>query len=101
MLALGQVLFKKAAIAPTQGYLDLFLSWPFILALAIYGISTLVYGVLLQSAPLSRAYPVILLGSAIVPLCAHYLFGESLGLKYAGGMLLIFAGLYLVVTANT
>lgn len=97
MLATGQTLFKLAALNMRQGTaVESLLSLPtlasFWASLALYGCATLLWIWLLQSIPLSRAYPFVALGFVIVPVMAALFFGERLTFTYGIGTVLIVAG---------
>lgn len=100
MIATGQVLFKLAS--QRTGGADLaglagLLTNPFlILALAIYGIGTIIWIYLLKSVPLSFAYPFMALTFCLVPLLAWYFLGEPLTLRQAIGTALVMAGLLVI-----
>lgn len=101
LLAVGQILFKYGAIsAPKaqdgQGILFLLLQPSILVALVFYGVSTILWVNLLQTTPLSIAYPFMALGFIIVPLAGHYLFNEVLDLRYLGGLTLIISGLFVL-----
>jgi len=104
LLAGGQTLFKVAAMG-LQGAgqtamdpLALGRQPSFWLALALYGCGTLLWIWVLQTVPLSRAYPFAALGFVIVPVIAAVFFAERLSLTYALGAGLIIAGV--IVTAR-
>lgn len=104
LLALGQTLFKVSAMglsgkAQTPYYLLALATSPsFWLAIFLYGCGTLLWIVILQTVPLSRAYPFAALGFVIVPILSTVLFAEKLSLNYAAGVVLIIAGI--LVTTN-
>lgn len=104
LLAAGQTLFKVAAQKLGQGSQSLgglpaLLAMPvFWGALLLYGCGTLLWINILQSVPLSRAYPFAALGFVIVPVLATLFFAERLTLTYGVGALLIVVGV--VVTAR-
>jgi multidrug transporter EmrE-like cation transporter len=103
LLAAGQVLFKYGATqAPTVtglgALLRLMLSPPILAALVLYGCTTLLWVLVLQQVPLSLAYPFMALGFLLVPLAGVAVFGESVGLRYLIGLVLILAGLWFVVS---
>ncbi|PLK26866.1 hypothetical protein [Novosphingobium sp. TH158] len=104
LLAAGQALFKASALklgqtGGTVGGLFSLVAMPgFWLALALYGAGTLLWIYILQTVPLSRAYPFAALGFVIVPIIAALLFAERLNLTYALGAALIVAGV--IVTAR-
>lgn len=104
LLAIGQTLFKVAALrlragSPTAaGFASLAGLPSFWLALVLYAGGTLLWIYILQTVPLSRAYPFMALGFVFVPVIAALFFAEKLNLTYAMGALLIVAGV--VVTAR-
>ena len=105
MLSTGQMLFKKAAqlpapLASVPGLTALLTNIWFWLALALYGIATLLWIMILQKAPLSQAYPFAALGFVIIPLASWLLFGETLSLQYAFGIVLIIAGILVISCAG-
>ncbi len=69
---------------------------PIILALAIYGISTVTYLLGLKNTPLSVAYPIISISYVIVAVASARIFGESLTATKIAGVLLIIAGVSLI-----
>jgi drug/metabolite transporter (DMT)-like permease len=104
LLAAGQTLFKVAALKlkgageASADLMGLVLIPSFWLALVLYGLGTLLWIYILQTVPLSRAYPFMALAFVMVPLLAVLLFSERLNLTYGVGALLIVAGV--VVTAR-
>ena len=104
MLAAGQILFKTAALAAPamtslRGGLGLLLLPSFWAALMLYGAATLLWIYLLQTIPLSRAYPFAALGFVIVPVAGILLFGERVTTGYAIGALLVIAGVLTISRA--
>lgn len=96
LLTLGQILFKKAALARAgQGLVDLLVSPWMVAALSFYCVATGVWVWLLQSVPLSTAYPFAALGFVLVPVASVFLFGETISITYCIGCLLIVAGVVL------
>ena len=99
-IAIGQLLFKKAALAlPAQAQL---LDWVFngwlVASLVLYGITTLGWVWILRHAPLHLAYPFMGLAFLIVP-CLGWLFlGEPIRVPTLIGGALILAGI--AVTAH-
>lgn len=104
LLAAGQTLFKVAALklkgagGASTDLLSLAAIPSFWLALTLYGLGTLLWIFILQTVPLSRAYPFMALAFVMVPLMAMMFFAERLNLTYAIGTLLIVAGV--VVTSR-
>lgn len=104
LLAAGQSLFKYAALnlrgagTDANALLSLAMLPSFWTALALYGLGTVLWIFILQTVPLSRAYPFMALAFVLVPLLAVLLFRETLSLTYMIGAALIVAGV--VVTAR-
>ena len=100
-ISLGQILFKKAAASiadATQWQQWVFNGW-LITALALYGITTLVWIWVLWHAPLHIAYPFMALAFLIVP-CLGWLFlGEPIHVQTLVGGALILAGITLATHA--
>ena len=105
LLALGQILFKYAAdtsprVASIGGIMGL-ISNPYLWAAGVlYVAATLLWLLILQHVPLSRAYVFAALGFIIVPMASAVLFGDSLSLRFCIGAALIVAGVYLAGTAS-
>ncbi len=101
-LAVGQVLFKLAAqdIASQRAewaLISVFSPW-LVAALAVYGVTTVLWVWILMHVPLSKAYPFALFGVALVPLAGYWFFSEALSLQYAAGLALVAVGLVLIHT---
>jgi len=100
----GQILFKLSSqnLVIDEGPAKLLLSlltWEFVSAMVFYSIGTFLWVILLKSVPLSRAYPFVALSFALLPIAAHFLFDEPITVRYASGLAVFLAGLYLVATA--
>lgn len=100
MLALGQILFKRAAeTAPPLRDVGALLALavnPYIWgALALYGLSTLLWIYLLQREPLSRAYPFVALRFVAVPALAWLMLSEPITPFFLAGTALMLAGIWL------
>lgn len=99
-LVAGQILFKIAATQTTPAgetlpLIEVLFTWPMILALTIYGLTVILYIILLQDVPLSRAYMFSLGASALVPILAVAIFKEPMNARYIVGAILVFAGVIL------
>jgi multidrug transporter EmrE-like cation transporter len=68
----------------------------FVAAISVYGLSTLLWVYILVRLPLSTAYPFALVGTALVPIAAHFAFDESLGKRAWVGFCVILCGLYIM-----
>ncbi len=101
-MAGGQLLFKAAALryAPDAPLWERLLSLVgngyFVGAVALYGGLTVLWVWLLTFTPLSRAYPFAALAFAVTPLLGGLVFGETITLRLALGIVLILSGLLLV-----
>lgn len=92
-ISLGQLLFKKAAMAlPLQAQLIdwLFNGW-LIVALVLYGLTTVLWVWILRSAPLHLAYPFMGLAFMFVPVIGWYFLGEPLHWQtlVGGGLIVV------------
>lgn len=101
ILAGGQVLFKKVALAiaglaPAEALLVVVRSPMLYGALALYGLATLIWIWILTRVPLSQAYPWVAVGTAVVPFLGWYLFGERIGPVFWLGVALIIIGITFV-----
>ena len=99
-LVAGQILFKIAAAQTTPSgdplpIVHVMLTWPMILALSIYAVTVVLYTLLLQQVPLSRAYMFSIGASALVPILAIFLFKETFSIRYAIGAALVFIGVFI------
>jgi drug/metabolite transporter (DMT)-like permease len=100
MLACGQVMFKFAAqwIRGPIGFnfqtvLQFVLNPYLLLSLAIYGIATLSWVLLLRNTELSKAYLVVALSVVLVAIAGTFLLREPLSARLVAGMVIILVGL--------
>ena len=98
VLAVGQLLFKKAGLSVrgltlTEGLLNLAQLPAFYAAIALYGLSSLLWVWLLSRVTLMQAYPWVAAGVIIVPLLSAAVYGERVNATYWLGTLLIVAGI--------
>lgn len=101
MLAAGQLMFKgvalRAAAISDLGSAAQLLRQPFFwLAVAIYGLATVLWVYLLQRMSLAVAYAFVAIVFIFVPVGAWFFFGERLTLSYAVGSTLIIAGVFVI-----
>jgi uncharacterized membrane protein len=101
-ISIGQILFKLSASGFQKAQTILYLPSLFILtaALALYGLTTLGWVWVLQTASLSRVYPIMALAFVIVPLLGHFFLRETLSLSYGLGILLIIGGIVLTLSGK-
>jgi drug/metabolite transporter (DMT)-like permease len=102
LIAVGQLLFKAAAqrwefAGWSWETLTGFLSPLMLVALAVYGIATVLWVYVLRTVPLGAAYAVFSLAFVIVPLLAHFVLGERLTVSTMIGAALIVAGVVVAV----
>lgn len=100
LIATGQIIFKTAADAGVSAG-TFFAPRPIVIAviaLAVYGVASVFWMLLLQHAPISRVYPFMGLAFVIVPIAAHLVFGESIGVGYMIGSVLIAVGVVIAVS---
>ncbi len=94
MAAVGAVEFGTGAPLTILGRVARSISvWS---GLAAYGLSAMLWLVVLSRLPLSQAYPIIALGYVAIVLISRVAFNEPLSLAKLGGVLLIVAGVWLV-----
>jgi drug/metabolite transporter (DMT)-like permease len=101
LIAAGQILFKLTAnsINVAGTVLDRAVISIASASLIIYGIATLAWVYLLQTAPLSRAYPYMALSFVIVGLVSWLYFQEPMSGFYAAGLTLIVLGIIMIAAA--
>jgi drug/metabolite transporter (DMT)-like permease len=99
LLSIGQVLFKYASgkidIEGKGIFLGLFLNPPFVIALAVYGIATISWLLVLKMTPLRIAYPFASLAFIMVPIFAFVFLGEALRWTTFAGAAVIVLGVYI------
>ncbi len=97
----GQFLFKMVALRGTFGltllhdHIGLAL---FVGALGIYGLSTVAWVFVLQTMPISTAYPFLALCFALMPFLSHFAFDEPLSLGLFVGTIMIICGILVIFT---
>ena len=97
-IAAGQILFKLSANAAKHAdsfFASSALLWLFP-ALALYGITTLVWVWVLQKADLGRVYPFMAVSFIFVPLVSYFVFGERFSNSYFLGLGLVVLGLIVI-----
>ena len=104
-MSAGQLLFKIAAdrseaINNFSSLLRLGMSVYFLGALILYGIATILWILILQEVPISRAYPFAAVGFALIPAAGVVLFGETVSWQYLMGAALIILGICVIGWAN-
>lgn len=103
-MAAGQILFKKASLALNgESGVTMMLSMVsnvyFITGVCLYAAATILWVIVLKDIKLVHAYPFVALGFVLVPIAAHFVFGEALNARYALGSTMILAGIFLSTTS--
>lgn len=101
ILSSGQVLFKQVANSTHaesgERWLLALATHPLMwLAVSLYAGATLLWVNILETLPLSRAYPVMAMAFLLVPLAGMVFFDERLDARYWLGVVLIMGGVILV-----
>lgn len=101
-IALGQLFFKKAAVGlPAQpGIIDWLLNGWLLVALVLYGVTTLLWVWILRHTPLHLAYPFMGLAFLLVPIMASLWLKEPLHWQSLAGGILILAGVWLAASGR-
>jgi len=106
LLAAGQLLFKKVGLdlrgaSLADGVLRVLGQTTLYAALALYGVATLLWIWILSRVPLSRAYPFVALGVALVPLASIVMFNERVRPAFWIGVILIVIGIIVTQLGNS
>jgi len=91
---LGPVEFSLSQALPLG--LRILSDWPFLLGLACYGVSLVVWIAALTRVPVTVAYPMLSIGYIINALIARYWLGETMGLGGWLGIGFIVLGVTLI-----
>jgi multidrug transporter EmrE-like cation transporter len=102
LIAAGQVLFKVVAetLHATGSLLNARVIAVGGAALAIYGLATVFWILLLQTAPLGRLYPYMALSFVLVALASWMFFREAVSPGHVAGLGLIVAGLLAIAVSG-
>lgn len=99
-IAAGQILFKYSALAINQAG-SIFALRPLLLfggTIALYGITSIGWVLILRHAELGKIYPIMALAFVFVPLASHWFFRETYSTGFFVGSALIAAGLVTIFT---
>lgn len=108
--AMANILMKLASVKSSAldnaGLADrvfsLYLSWPFITGLILFGLNLLCYTVALSKMHLSVAYPIMVgTGFAIIGITSYFLFHERLSFAQVVGTVFILVGVTLLASNTT
>jgi multidrug transporter EmrE-like cation transporter len=90
----GQLLFRGAALTANEAgsFFNTRSITSFGIAIAFYGVMTLLWAQSLRQMSLAQAYPFMALSFLLIPVAEHYLFGQNLGWQPLVGGVVIIAG---------
>jgi drug/metabolite transporter (DMT)-like permease len=101
-IAVGQLLFKQAAVTLRGGNSPSAFVWgaitnlPLVVAVILYAALTALWVYILSITELSKAYPFHAFSMVLTPLLAALIFGERLNASFFVGMAAILAGLFVI-----
>ena len=102
IMVLGQLIFKQVAINLTKA--KFLMSWPVLglgaAGIAIYGLSTVIWISVLQTVPISKAYPFFAMGFVLIPIAGAIFFEETIGSIQIMGIALIVSGIVCIGLAR-
>ena len=98
-IAIGQILFKLTANSLTETGSIFAVKTLTVLfcALALYGLTTLLWIWVLHKGNLSRIYPIMALSFVFVPILSHFLLGEKFNTQYFLGVAVLLCGIILTI----
>jgi multidrug transporter EmrE-like cation transporter len=102
-LALGQVLFKLAALRLNASNAESLVAWlnlPIVAAIVVYAASTVFWVSALRALPLHLAYPASALGFILVPILGHFVLHEPLTIRTLLGGAVIVVGVAIAAGSN-
>ncbi|WP_433744920.1 EamA family transporter [Falsibacillus pallidus] len=93
----GQIVLKLGANHPStrDGILGFFTLYN-ILGLGLYGLSAVMWMLVLRKVELSYAYPMVSLGYVLVVIASYYIFGESINTLRVAGLVFIMIGIVFI-----
>ena len=103
--ALANILMKLANVKGitdhnctlTERIINVYLSWPFIGGIVLFGLNLLCYTFALSKLSLSIAYPIMVgSGFVIIGISSYFIFGERLTYVQIAGTFLILMGVILL-----
>lgn len=100
-IASGQILFKMSAASlhASGSWFDYKTLLTLFCAFALYGVTTIAWIWVLQKIELGKAYPLMALAFALVPVGSHLVFGERFQPQYFVGVAIIMVGIMITVKA--
>ncbi|MFZ2124702.1 MAG: EamA family transporter [Rhodoferax sp.] len=100
-IAIGQLLFKAGAnsLQKTGSFFDKTTFLTLLIALILYGVTTIAWVWVLQKIELGKIYPLMALAFVFVPIASYFIFGERFQPQYFAGVALIVIGIIITVKA--
>ena len=98
LISIGQIFLKKSAMVVTDNFIEKLMNINFITGLFFYGISTLMWIVILKHIKLSVAYPMMSLSYVAVMIAAQFVFHEKIYMMQWAGIVLIIMGVGLIAS---
>lgn len=101
-IAAGQILFKLTANAmnAAQSALAFKPLLYFSGTVALYGITSIGWVLILRQAELGKIYPFMALAFVLVPLASHFIFAEQFSIGFFVGTALLISGLLVIFLSN-
>ncbi|ARO63392.1 Uncharacterized protein B5E39_0878 [Bacillus cereus] len=98
MGVVGQILLKFGAMKSQSAAVGImnFINVPNFFGLAFYGLSALLWMIVLRKVDLSYAYPMVSFGYVFVIIASALLFGETINFMKIAGMVCIVAGILFI-----
>lgn len=94
MSNIGQFEFSLANALPIST--KILLNGPIMTGIGLYGLSVVIWLLVLSRVQVSIAYPMLSIGYIVNALAAYYLFGEPLSMMRFFGIMVIIVGVYLI-----
>lgn len=101
VISAGQILFKLAATGVSLGEPKSFVSVHVLIALAVYGVATFMWLLVLARLPLSIAFPFYGITFLLVPVLASIYLGETLRVQTVLGGVFILVGIWISVRGSS
>lgn len=100
-IAIGQILFKASAnsLQETGSFFDKTTFLTLLIALILYGVTTIAWVWVLQKIELGKIYPLMALAFVFVPIASYFFLGERFQPQYFAGVALIVIGIIITVKA--
>lgn len=98
LISIGQIFLKKSALVATENFIEKLININFITGLFFYGVSTLMWIVILKHIKLSVAYPMMSLSYVLVMIAAQFFFHEKVEVIQWTGIILIIMGVGLIAS---